>query len=258
MPENDLPPGLCYLPPAIPANETQRLNEVLGLKLLDTPPEERFDRIVRLARVVFNVPITYVSLIAEDRQFFKARTGLDMQGTTRQVSMCGHAILQDKPMIVPDVRKDHRFANNPLVIGEPFVRFYAGNPLRGPNGYKVGTLCVIDRSPRSFEQKDIDLLKELAALVERELELTNVINAQAEVIQVKEALEKSERELAKTVEQLQIAKDQTDGLQNKGQVTPVRYEEVAILFADFAGFTKVSSAMDPEILVQELNECFCH
>jgi adenylate cyclase len=262
---------LCYIPPAIPANEEARAGEVLGLNLLDTPPEERFDRIVRLARRLFDVPISYVSLIYQDRQFFKARSGIEMTGTSRQVSMCGHAILQDQPLVIVDARKDHRFANNPLVIGEPFVRFYAGQPLRGPHGYKVGTLCIIGREPRTMDEKERELLKELTALVEHELALGDVIQAQAEMIRTKDALAESQKELARTMDELHAAKHQAEEmlhsilpkelaneLRDKGFVTPVRHEEVAVFFADFAGFTKVAATMEPGDLVEELNECFCH
>jgi adenylate cyclase len=262
---------LCYLTPAIPADEEARQGEVLGLNLLDTPPEERFDRIVRLARKLFDVPISYVSLIYQDRQFFKARSGIEWQGTSRQVSMCGHAILQDQPLIIVDARKDHRFANNPLVIGEPFVRFYAGQPLRGPHGYKVGTLCIIDRQPRTMEEKDRELLKELTALVEHELALGDVIQAQAEAIRIKDALAESQRALEKTMGELEAAKQQAEEmlhsilpkelaieLREKGFVHPIRHEQVAVLFTDFAGFTKVAAVMEPKDLVEELNECFCH
>jgi len=262
---------LCYIPPVMPANEAERQEELLRLNLLDTPAEERFDRIVRLTRRLFDVPISYISLLDRDRQWFKSRIGVEVESTPRQISFCGHAILQDQPLIVPDARKDHRFAGNPLVIGEPFVRFYVGHPLHGPNGFKVGTLCMVDRRPRSFTEKEIELLSELTAMVERELELCDVIQAQAEAIKIKDALAKSQLELAKTVEELQVAKQQAEEmlhnilpselateLRTKGSVNPVRHEKVVVLFADFAGFTKAAAAMGAGDLVEELNECFCH
>jgi len=262
---------LAYMPAGLPANEEERLTEVYGLHLLDSAPEERFDRIVHLACRLFDVPIAYVSLIDENRQFFKANVGMVCESNSRQVSMCGHAILQDNALIVPDARKDHRFANNPLVIGQPFARFYAGQPLRGPHGHKVGTLCILDRRPRMMEEKDRELLKEPTALVERELELGDVINTQAEAIRAKDALAVTQRELARTVTELQRAKQQAEDmlhsilprelateLREKGFVQPTRHEEVAVLFADFAGFTKASAQMEAGDLVEELNECFCH
>jgi adenylate cyclase len=265
------PSGLRYLPPAFPTEEKARNEEVHGLDLLDTAPEERFDRIVRVACRIFGVPIAYVSLIADDRQFFKANIGMEGVCTSRGISMCGHAILQDKTLVVCDARKDHRFANNPLVIGEPFVRFYAGQPLRGPHGHKVGTLCILDRQPRAFEESECELLREISALVERELALGDLIQTQAEAIRAQNALAETQRALTATFGELRNAKHQAEELlhsilpkelatelRESGFVQPVRHEEVAVLFADFAGFTKVSAVMEPGDLVEELNECFCH
>ncbi len=262
---------LCYVPPPLPANEAERQQEVFRLNLLDTPSEERFDRIVRLTRRLFDVPISYVSLVDQNRQWFKSSIGIDRQSTGRDISFCGHAILQDEALIIPDARKDLRFAGNPMVIGEPFVRFYAGQPLRGPRGHKVGTLCIVDPRPRAFTQHDVELLHELTTLVERELELGDVIQAQTEAIKIKDALADSQAELAKTVEDLQHSKRQTeemlhnilpselaDELRANGHVKPMRYEPVFVLFTDFAGFTKAAEKMEAGELVEELNECFCH
>jgi len=255
----------------MPDNEAARQEEVYRLNILDTPAEERFDRIVRLTRRLFNVPIAYVSLIDRDRQWFKSKVGIDTQSTSRDISMCGHAILQDTPLIIPDARKDHRFAGNPLVIGEPFVRFYAGQPLRGPNGLKVGTLCIVDQKPRMLSTHELELLQELTKLIERELELGDVIAAQSEALRVRDELARSQEVLAKTVDELQVSKQQAEDmlhsilpsdlaeeLRTKGHVQPMRYEPVFVLFTDFAGFTKAAAQMEAGALVEELNECFCH
>ncbi len=262
---------LCYIPPVLPADEAARQGEVIGLHLLDTPAEERFDRIVRISRQLFDVPISYVSLVDHDRQWLKSKVGVEIDSTPRQISFCGHAILQDQPLIIPDARKDHRFAGNPLVIGEPFIRFYAGQPLLGPNGYKVGTFCMVDRRPRAFGAKELDLLRELSAMVEHELRQYDLIQAQKEAIRVKDALAESQRQLASTVEDLQTAKQQAEEmlhsilpielaseLRSKGFVEPVRHDNAAVLFTDFAGFTKAAAEMEAGELVEELNECFCH
>src|SRR5688572_1450003 len=179
-PACQLGPNPGYIAPAVPADEDSRLEELRSLKLLDTPAEERLDRIVRLTTTLFEAPISYVALVDRDRQWFKARVGMEPAETPRDTSFCGHAILQDKPLIIPDARKDMRFAGNPLVIGEPFVRFYAGQPLRGPGRHKIGTLCVLDRKARSFDEKELHILRELASLVEHELELRDVIEVQNE------------------------------------------------------------------------------
>jgi GAF domain-containing protein len=152
-------------------DERRRLQVLCELGLLDTPPEERFDRIVRTAARLFRVPVALVSLVAEDRQWFKARLGVEATQTSRDVSFCGHAILTPEPLVVLDAEKDERFARNPLVIGAPYVRFYAGHPVRGPEGHKVGTLCLIDHVPRRFSEEDRRALADLAAWVELELNL---------------------------------------------------------------------------------------
>lgn len=155
--------------PDLPADERQRLEALLTLRVLDTPAEERFDRLTRLARRLFGVPIALVSLVDEHRQWFKSRDGLDSAETPREVSFCGHTILDDAPLVVPDALADERFALSPLVRDDPQVRFYAGCPLRAPNGQRVGALCLIDREPRTFEQDDLAALADLAAMVESEL-----------------------------------------------------------------------------------------
>lgn len=155
--------------PDIPADEELRLQTLRSLNLLDTPPEERFDRLTRMAKRLFGVPIALVSLVDQNRQWFKSNVGLEVGETSRDISFCGHAILGEEVFIVPDALADERFADNPLVLNEPDIRFYAGAPLRGPDGRKMGTLSIIGHQPRSFEQDDIEALEDLASMVEREL-----------------------------------------------------------------------------------------
>lgn len=142
-------------PPATPRDERTRLETLRSLKLLDTSPSERFDRLTRIARRMFGVPISLVSLVDENRQWFKSRQGLDATETPRDISFCGHAILDDDIFIVPDATKDNRFVDNPLVTDNPNIRFYAGVPLRVSNGSKIGTLCIIDEKPREFSEEDL-------------------------------------------------------------------------------------------------------
>jgi len=155
--------------PAIPVEEARRLQALHQLKILDTTPEERFDRITRLAARFFGVPIALVSLVDHDRQWFKSRNGLQVAQTSREVSFCGHAILQDETLVVPDALADDRFADNPLVLSEPRLRFYAGHPIVALDGSPIGTLCLIDHTPRLFGATQIKALRDMAALVEREL-----------------------------------------------------------------------------------------
>ncbi|MDT8838742.1 sensor domain-containing diguanylate cyclase [Paraburkholderia fungorum] len=153
----------------IPNNEPARLATLRALRLLDTPSEERFDRLTRVARRLFKAPIALVSLIDENRQWFKSCIGLNVAETSRDISFCGHAILHDDVLVIPDARNDARFYDNPLVTGAPGIRFYAGQPLTAPNGSKLGTLCVIDTHPREFGSEERGLLRDLAQIVEREI-----------------------------------------------------------------------------------------
>jgi len=154
--------------PRIPDNEGERLETLRSLQLLDTPHEERFDRVTRLAKRLFDVPIALVSLVDADRQWFKSRQGLTAVQTRREISFCGHTILEDDTLIINNVFDDERFADNPLVTGEPNIRFYAGQPLSAGNGCKVGTLCLIDTAPRDMSDEDKALLKDLAKMVEQQ------------------------------------------------------------------------------------------
>jgi len=139
------------------------------LQILDTDPEDRFDRLTRIAAAAFAVPIALVTLIDHDRQWFKAASGGMSGESPRDMSFCAHAILEDQVLIVPDALNDPRFADNPAVTGDSRVRFYAGCPLRLDNGAAVGTLCVADAHPRQFTKTQVQLLKDLARLVFYEL-----------------------------------------------------------------------------------------
>ncbi|SFC18478.1 diguanylate cyclase (GGDEF) domain-containing protein [Cupriavidus sp. OV038] len=156
-------------PPPIPPDETLRLATLRSLNILDTPAEERFDRLTRLAKRLFDVPIAVVSLVDANRQWFKACEGLDQTEAPRNTSFCGHAIAGDGILLIPDARLDPRFHDNPLVTGDPHIRFYAGCPLVAHNGTKLGTLCLIDRQPRTFDDDDRALLHDLARMAEQEL-----------------------------------------------------------------------------------------
>ena len=155
--------------PALPINEAKRLDTLRSLNILDTSAEERFDRLTRLAKRLFGVPIALISLVDADRQWFKSCQGLSATETPRDVSFCGHAILGDLVMMVPDALLDERFHDNPLVAGEPGIRFYAGCPLQVPNGSKLGTLCLIDVEPRTMDEGDLQLLRDLTRMVEQEI-----------------------------------------------------------------------------------------
>ena len=155
--------------PDTPQDEEARLNALRSLNVLDTPSEERFDRLTRLAKRMFDVPIALVSLVDKNRQWFKSCLGLNVSETPRDISFCGHAILGNEIFIIPDATEDERFSDNPLVLNEPYIRFYAGCPLRYLDGSMLGTLCIIDTQPRVLNREDLDALKDLAELAEHEL-----------------------------------------------------------------------------------------
>jgi len=150
-------------------DEASRLNALHALNLLDTQPEERFDRYTRIAAALFDVPIALVTLVDADRQWFKSCIGSDDRETSREVSFCAHALECRQMLVVPDALLDARFADNPLVTSGPRIRFYAGAPLFLRGGHCVGTLCIIDRRPRRLATDELGLLRDLAALVEQEL-----------------------------------------------------------------------------------------
>lgn len=163
------------LKPTTPIDETARLLSLHSLRILDTPSEERFDRITRMAKRMFGVEICLVSLVDSDRQWFKSKQGLGACETPREISFCGHAINADEILIVGDARTDPRFQDNPLVTEAPFIRFYAGCPIRGPRGHRIGTLCLIDSKPRGLSVEDQETLRDLAAMVEDELHVASQV-----------------------------------------------------------------------------------
>lgn len=155
----------------LPPNESERLLALQSYEILDTPDEEAFDEIARIASMILDMPIALVSLVDEKRQYFKARVGLPARETHRDVAFCAHVILETKVMVVEDARKDERFADNALVTDDPRVRFYAGAPLMTDDGFNLGTLCVIDTKPRSITAQQEQILQMLARRVITEMGL---------------------------------------------------------------------------------------
>lgn len=154
----------------IPHNEDQRLAALHALQILDSEYEERFDRITRLAQRLFGTEVAAISLIDHDRQWFKSRQGPIEAETSRGESFCSHAIVDpDHTLVVGDATRDDRFHDNPLVLDDPHIRFYAGHPIAAPSGEPLGTLCVIDTEPRDSAGFDAEALKDLAAMVESEI-----------------------------------------------------------------------------------------
>ncbi len=158
------------MPAPRPKNEPERVKVLHHYGVMDSPPEEEFNDIVYLASKICEAPICTISFIDEERQWFKAKKGLTSCETRRDTAFCSHTILKDELLVIGDSTKDERFYNNPLVLGEPYIRFYAGAPLISPSRHKLGTLCVIDHRPRqlnSFQQRSLKVLaKQVVKLVE--------------------------------------------------------------------------------------------
>lgn len=155
----------------LPADEVARIAELQRYEVLDTLAEASFDRITRLAARLFEVPIAVVSLVDRERQWFKSEQGLGVAQTPRDIAFCAHTILGDEVMVVDDAEADARFATNPLVVADPKIRFYAGAPLTTSRGFRLGTLCLIDRQPRALSAAQRQVLEDLAGITMRELEL---------------------------------------------------------------------------------------
>ena len=161
--------------PIIPPDEADRLAALHALKILDTDPEASYDSITLIAKTMFQLPVSAVSLIDSDRQWFKSMAGFSWPQTGRDEAFCAHTILGDNPLVVPDATTDPRFQDNPLVVGQPGIRFYAGVPLKTREGSKIGALCVIDTKPRQdWSPLRTAMLTELARMVARELEVRSL------------------------------------------------------------------------------------
>ena len=155
--------------------ESDRLGALDRYDILDTPPEEAFDRITRLTRNVFDMPMSVISLIDGHRQWFKSRQGFEACETGRDTALCNYTIREARPLIIPDTLADPLYSEHPAVIGEPHVRFYAGVPLRVSGGHAIGTLCTFDSVPRAFSSEQSDMLQDLASIVLSELELRTLL-----------------------------------------------------------------------------------
>jgi anti-sigma regulatory factor (Ser/Thr protein kinase) len=188
--------------PVMPENEEARLEALRRYRILDTEPERSFDDLTLLASHICGTPMALISLLDADRQWFKSRIGIPISETARAISFCAHAINHRDLFIVPDARQDERFRNNPLVTGNPEIRFYAGAPLITPDGHALGTLCVLDRVARTLSREQLEALTALCHQAESQLELRR------HLVELRQALEERDRaqsEQEKLIDELRAA-----------------------------------------------------
>jgi diguanylate cyclase (GGDEF)-like protein len=202
--------------PDIPVDEARRLTALHATRLLGSAPEEAFDRITRMAARLLDAPTALVSLVDKDVQWFKSRCGFEATETARDISFCGHAILEREPMVISDATKDPRFRDNPLVTGEPHVRFYVGVPLYSVDRLPIGTLCVLDTKPRQLAADELDLLRDLARMVEQLIHHRQLATA-AQTLHSHVLLDNGNPELSAAAGQVEflLNHDQLTGLSNR-------------------------------------------
>lgn len=229
-------------------DEAERLAALRSLRILDTPREERFDCYTRLLAKLLDTPIALVSLVDSERQWFKSSVGVMVTETPREFAFCSHAIMEDKTFVIPNATNDWRFRDNPLVVSDPHIRFYAGHPLRGPGGHRVGTLCAIDRRPRELSDHQCEILQDLAAIVERELNLTELGTLQQTVIEA----QTSYQSLLFRILPAPIAEQLRDG----PRMIAEHFPESTILFVDLADFSSLAASLPAAQLVAWLDNVF--
>ena len=244
----------------LPADEAERIEELRQYRILDTEPEVGYDDLILLASKICDTPIALMSLVDTQRQYFKSRIGLDATETPRNVAFCAHAILHKELMVVPDALQDRRFAENPLVTSDPHIRFYAGAPLITPKGHAMGTLCVIDRVPRTLSESQQEALQALGRQVVALLQLRMAKEQAERASEAKSELLASLRAEQERSERLLLSlfpKSIAERLKNEPPTCIAEeYPDVTILFASVQDFWHIAGARPPEQFIQLLNQVF--
>ncbi len=224
--------------PPLPPDEKERLQKLHSLGILYTPAEHRFDRITKIAKKIFSVPFALISLVDEDCQWFKSAQGLTVNETSREISFCGHAILGRQILVIPDTLENPDFSDNPLVTGDPFIRFYAGKPLQYED-YNIGTLCIIDTKPRNFTSSELDSLNSLANWIENELKSASIIYERIRTVH------------RKTDEQLMEMIDPLTGTWKKDCIKDILFKEIKSTKSNKKSFSLV--LIDIRIIYESSN-----
>lgn len=246
--------------PPLPADEDERIEELHGYRILDSGAETAYDDLVHLASHICGTPIALVSLVDTQRQYFKARLGLEASETPRDVAFCAHAILKPDLMVVPDAATDARFADNPLVRSDPKIRFYAGSPLVTPKGHAMGTLCVIDRVPRTLDEMQREALQVLGRQVVTLLELRRAKDEAEHAHETQGQLLASLRVEQERSERLLLSlfpKAIADRLKSESpSYIAEEYPEATIVFAHVNDFWHIAGSRPPGEFIDLLNQVF--
>ena len=230
----------------LPHDEAARLADLKGCAILDTSPERAYDDLTKLASHICGAPIALVSLVDSDRQWFKSKVGLNATQTPRDQAFCAHAILEPDILIVPDATADNRFADNPLVVGDPNIRFYAGAPLVTPRGHGLGTLCVIGREPRQLDPAQAEALRVLARQVVTQIELHRTS------LKLHEACEKSDHLLLSV-----LPPSIADRLKQGEKKIADSFHDASALVAEVVDFSLATAELPPVRQVDVLGQLFC-
>ncbi len=250
--------------PYIPANENERLAELLSLNLSRKKVEKQFNGVIMILSKCLNVPIAYISSIESQEQKIHSSCGLNFESSDRYTSFCGHTILQDEILLIEDTLEDERFHDNPMVVGEPNIRFYAGYPLASVMGNNIGSLCIADTVPRKLEGSDLEVFMIMGKLLTERIRLNKLSDIQKEISESKKQLEQLNSELYQSnqfVKQMfgqYMSESLLDELVKNKKETQLGGEErfVSVLISDLRSFSPLSEKYSPDVVLEILNTYF--
>ena len=244
-----------------PANDAERVAAVKSYRLLDTAPEIAYDEITELAAQICQCPVAVIGLVDETRDWKKSTYGMppDFRSIPRELSICSTTICGANLVISPDLSKDERYRDNPTVSGEPNLRFYCGVPLINPQGYALGTICVVDFQPRELTFEQTEAVRRLSHQVVSQFELRrSMLELERRMAELAEARGEAERERERSERLLLniLPRVIADELRTKESVTPRYHESVTVMFADFEGFSRLAERIEPNRLLEQLDQFF--